>query len=204
MELLPDEPLGLALVRRDEERLRLDAEAHRLALAVERGEHVAAREVVDRLRVEVVRDVARQRAGEDDELRALREVVELLEQQLELLPAHRRAPLVDLRVRAAGRVDDRRRGTRLALDAHEVVEDRLGGEALDDPQAGLAADEARRDDGHAERLQRTRDVDPLPAGGGDAGARAVPLSALEVGHGQRPVDGRVECDGDDHPKRWIT
>ena len=80
---------------------------------------------MDRLGVEVVLDVARQRAGEDDELGALREVVELLEQRLELLRPHGRAPLVDLGERAAGRVDDGGRGARLALDPDEVVEDRL-------------------------------------------------------------------------------
>ena len=37
VELLADDALGLALVRRDEQRLGLDAEAERLAVAVERG-----------------------------------------------------------------------------------------------------------------------------------------------------------------------
>ena len=85
MELLADERLGLALVRRDEERLRLDAEPQRLALLSSTDGHLAARELADRLGVEVVADVARQRAGEDDELGALREVAELLVQGLELL-----------------------------------------------------------------------------------------------------------------------
>ena len=75
-----------------------------------------------------------------------------------------RPPLVDLGVGVARRVDDRGRGARLALDAHEVVEDRLGGEPLDDPQPGLAAREPGRDDRDAEQLERARDVDALAAG----------------------------------------
>ena len=152
----------------------------------------------DRLGVEVVVDVARQRAGEHDELGVLRQVAQLLEQRVELLGGDRRPPLVDLGVRAAGRVDDRGRRARLALDVDEVVEDRLARQRLDDARAGRTADEPGRDDGHAERLQRARDVDALAAGERDAGARAVPLPPLEVRDGQRPVDRRVECDGDDH------
>ena len=135
MELLADERLGLGLVRRDEERLGLDAEPQRLAFAVEDDRELPPGQIADRLGVEVVADVARKRAREDDELRALREVVELLEEQLELLRPHGRAPLVDLGVGAAGRVDDRGRRPRLALDADEVVEDRLAREPLDDPRA---------------------------------------------------------------------
>ena len=43
---------------------------------------------------------------------------------------------------------------------------------------------------------------PLPAGERDAVARAMPLPPLEVRNGQCPVDRRVECDGDDHQKRF--
>ena len=81
-ELLADEALGLLLVRGDEERLRLDAEPQRLALAVEDALDAAAREVVDHLGVEVVLDVARQRAAEDDVARDAREVVELVGEHL--------------------------------------------------------------------------------------------------------------------------
>ena len=42
LELLPDDVLGLALVRRDEPRLRLGAEAERLALGVEHDLDAAA------------------------------------------------------------------------------------------------------------------------------------------------------------------
>ena len=52
LELLSDELLGLPLVRRDEERPRLDAESQRLALAVEHDPHVATREVAHRFGVE--------------------------------------------------------------------------------------------------------------------------------------------------------
>ena len=84
LELLPDELLGLALVRRDEERAGLDAEAQRLALAVEHDADVAPREVADRVGVERRRHLARKRAREDDEVGAAREVVELLDERLEL------------------------------------------------------------------------------------------------------------------------
>ena len=109
-----------------------------------------------------------------------------------------RPPLVDLGVRAAGRVDDRGRRARLVLDPDEVVEDRLGGQLLDDPRPGAAAGEPGGDDGHAEPLQRAGDVDPLAAGERQPGARAVPLVELEVRHGQRAVDRGVEGDCDDH------
>ena len=84
LELLADELLGLALVRRDEERARLDAEAQRLALAVEHDADVAPREVADGVGVERRRNLARERAGQDDEVGAAREVVELLHERLEL------------------------------------------------------------------------------------------------------------------------
>ena len=90
--------------------------------------------------------------------------MELLEQHLELVARHLRAPLVDLGVRALGRVDDGGRRPRLLADADEVVQDRLGGQLLDDARAGAAAGEARRDDRDVEPLQRPGDVDPLAAG----------------------------------------
>ena len=67
-------------------------EPERLTLGVEHREHMAAREVVDRLGVELVRHVPRQRAGEDDELGSLRQVVELVEQHTELVLASRPGP----------------------------------------------------------------------------------------------------------------
>ena len=80
----------------------------------------------------------------------------------------------------------------------EVVEDRLVRQLLDDPGAGGTAHEAGRDDRDTEQLQRTCDVDPLATRERHAGARAMALPTLEVRHGQRPVDRRVEGDGDDH------
>ena len=60
-------------------------------------------------------------------------------------------------------VDDGRGGTRLAADVHEVVEDVLALQALDDLLAGAAADEAGDDHRLAERLERAGDVDALAA-----------------------------------------
>ena len=129
---------------------------------------------------------------------ALREVAKLRVEELELLGPHGRPPLVDLRVARVRRVDDGRGRARLALDAHEVVEDRLAGQPLDDPQPGLAAGEPGGDDRNAERLQRAGDVDPLPAGEREARARAMPLAPLEVRDGDRAGERGVERDRDDH------
>ena len=74
----PDELLGLALVRRDEERPGLDAETERLALAVEHDPDVTPLEIADGVRVERRRHLARKRSGEHDEVGAAREVVQLL------------------------------------------------------------------------------------------------------------------------------
>ena len=205
LELLPDDMLGLALVRRDEPRLRLGAEPERLALGVEDDVDAAAVEVAHRLGVEALLDAARQRAGEDDEVGAAGEVVELLEQGLQLVARDLRPPLVDLGVRALGRVDDGGGGARLLADADEVVEDRLCRQLLDDPSAGTAAGEARRDDRDVEPLQRAGDVDPLAAGKCQHLARTMALAALEVRDGQRAVESGVQRDGDDHPSsppRW--
>jgi len=87
---------------------------------------------------------------------------------------------------------------RLVLDADEVVEDRLGGQGLDDLRPGPSAGESGRDNGNVEPLQRARDVDPFPAGEHEALARPVALPALEVRDGQRAVDRGVQRDGDDH------
>jgi hypothetical protein len=198
VELLPDERLGLALVRGHEQRLGLHAVAQRLTLGVEDGLRSAAVELPHGLRIEVLPDPAGQRPREDHVVGPLREVHQLLEQRLELIRRDVRAPFVHLGVARAGGVDDRGRRARLAVDADEVVEDRLRGQLLDDTRAGAAACQARRDYGDAEPLQRPRDVDPLAAGEREPGTRAVALPALEVRDGQRPVDRRVDRDGDDH------
>ena len=111
---------------RDEERAGLDPEAKRLPLRVEDDADVAAREIANRVGVERRRDLARKRAGQDDEVRAAREVVELLDERLELAGGDLGAPLVDLRVCARGGIHDGSRRPRLGGDPHEVVEDRLG------------------------------------------------------------------------------
>jgi hypothetical protein len=159
---------------------------------------VAPVEVADRLRVERVLDAARQRSGEDDHVGAAREVADLVEQHCELVRVDMRPPLVDLGVRRGGRIDDRGRRTRLVGNADEVVQDRLARQLLDDARAGAAAGKPGRDDGHVEPLQRARNVNTLPARQRQPLARAVALAELEVRHRQRPVDCRVERDGDDH------
>ena len=71
-------------------------------------------------------------------------------------------PFVDLGVRGGGRVDDRGRRARLVADADEVVEDRLGGELLDDARPGEAAGETGRDDRHLEPFSARATLMPLP------------------------------------------
>src|SRR5215218_3792318 len=207
LELLADDVLGLTLVRRDEPRLRLGTETERLPLRVEHDLDTAPGEITHGLAVKGHVDAPGQRAGEDDEVGAAGEVVELLEQRLELVRGDLGAPLVDLGVRALRRVDDRGRGPRLLADPDEVVQDRLRRQFLDDAGAGAAAREARRDDRHVEPLQRPRHVDPLAARERQHLARAMALAELEVGHGQSAVERGVERDGDDHPTsppRWSS
>ena len=185
-------------VRRDDVRLGAHGEAHRLAVGVDDGRHVELAQLLDEVGVDDRVDAARQRAGEDDDVGAAREVEQLVAEQLDLLGAHRRAALVDLRRLAVRRVEDGRVRARLLADADEVVEDRLGGELLDDPRARRAAREAGGDDRLAERLERAGDVDALAARHRRLLDGAMPASEPEVRHGQRLVDRRVEGDGDDH------
>src|SRR6266566_6577586 len=112
-----------------------------------------------------------------------------------------RSPLVDLGESARSRIDDRGRRARLVADAYEVVEDRFAGELLDDPVSRPASGKPRRDHGRLELLERARDVDALATGRRETRARTVTVTELEVRHGERAVDGRVECDCDDHQKR---
>ena len=114
--------------------------------------------------------------------------------------------LISVYVPAVG-IDDRRRRARLGCDADEVVEDRLGGQLLDDPRARTAAGEAGRDHGHVEELQRAGDVDALAAREREHLARAVAVADLEDGHRERPVERRVRRHGDDHvtiPQRFFA
>ena len=111
-ELLADEALGLPLVRGDEERLGVDSLAQGLALRIEHAVNPTARQRPDRLGIEVVFDVTRQRAGEDDERRDARQVVQLVEQHMELVRPHGGAPFVDLAQRPSRRIDDSSRRAR--------------------------------------------------------------------------------------------
>ena len=131
---------------------------------VEHGPHAAPVEVADRLGVEGLVDAARQRARRTRRSRRRGRGSGASRAASRAPRSHLRPPLVDLGVRARGRVDDRGRRARLVADADEVVEDRLGGQLLDDARARPAAGEAGGDDRHVEPLQRARDVDPLAAG----------------------------------------
>ena len=99
-ELLADELLGLVLVRRHEPGLGVESEPQRLALRVERDPDATPPELPRGFRVERLGDASRQRAGEDDRLRAARQVAELLHQRRQLRLGDLRPPLVDLRLGA--------------------------------------------------------------------------------------------------------
>ena len=109
------------------------------------------RRLVDRLGVEVVLDVARQRAGEDDELGVLRQVASFSSSVSSSSGAHRGPhSLISVNVPPVGsttavEVRDSPSMRTKSLRIASCVE------RLDDPRAGLAADEAGRDDRHAER-----------------------------------------------------
>ena len=94
---------------------------------------------------------------------ALREVEELLDEALDLVGGHLGAALVDLGLLAGGRVDDREVGPRLARDPREVVEDRLLGEALEDPRAGRRRRRGRwRSPGRPSSFSARATLTPLP------------------------------------------
>ena len=131
----------------------------------------------------------------------LREVAQLLPEHVQLLRLDVRAPLVDLGVRARRRVDDRGRGARLVGDADEVVEDRLSGQLLDDARPVRPPARPVATTGTSSRFSARATLMPLPPAIVRPAARPVPLAPLEVGDGQRPVEGRVERDGDDHRVR---
>jgi len=115
-----------------------------------------------------------------------------------------RSPLVDLRVRRRRRIDHSSRGARFVRDPHEVVEDRLGGQLLDDARSSSPAHQAGRDHRDVQPLEGTRDVDALAAGERETLARTVALAELEVRDGQRPVDRSVQSHRDDHENQPLT
>ena len=165
VELVADQLLGLQHVRRD------DVGSARTAWR-SGSPSVSTIVVTPSLRssrirrgVDVGVDAARQRAGEHDDLRAPREVQELVAEQLDLRRGDGRAALVDLGLLAAGRVEHRRVRPRLLADAHEVVEDRLLGELLDDARAGRRRRRTRwRSPGWPRRLIARATLTPLPPG----------------------------------------
>ena len=130
--------------------------------------------------------------------RALGQVQELVDEQLDLVRRDLRPALVDLGLLAGRRVDHRRVGARLLADADEVREHAELRELVDDAGAGRAAGQAGGDHRRAERLEHAGDVDALAAGHRRLLHRAVAAAEPEVGHRQGLVDGRVERDGDDH------
>src|SRR4051794_346572 len=198
VELVPDELLGLEHVGRDDVGLGADGEAHGLAVAIDDRRHAHLAQVADQRGVDVGLDAARQRSGEDYDVRAAREVEQLVVEEPDLGREHLRAALVDLGLLAVGGVEHRGVRARLVADAHEVVEDRLLGELLDDARPGRSSGEPGGDHRLAERLERARYVDALAARHGALLDGPVATPEPEVRHGERLVDGGVERDGDDH------
>src|SRR5205085_8575897 len=200
-ELVPYEPLGLELVGADERRAGARAEAQRLALRVEHSGDVQLAQVRDQLAVDPGVDSAGQAASEHTDLGALGQVEELVDEQLQLRRRDLRSALVDLGLVAGGRIDHRGRGARLLADAHEVVEDSLLGQVLDDARPGRPAGHTRGDHRLAECLQRARDVDALSARHRRLLNSAMAPAQPEAWDRERLVDRRVERDGDDHLTR---
>ena len=84
VELVADELLGLEHVRRDDVRLGAHRVAQRLAVGVDDRREAQLAQLPDQAGVDVGVDAARQRAGEDDDRRAAREVHQLVAEQLDL------------------------------------------------------------------------------------------------------------------------
>jgi hypothetical protein len=70
----------------------------RVAVCVDDDDEAELAQLLDEVGVDVAVDPARQRAREDDDRRAAREVDELVAEELELAGADGRAALVDLRL----------------------------------------------------------------------------------------------------------
>src|SRR5689334_1759576 len=197
-ELVAHQLLGLELVGRDDRGLGARAEQHGVAFGVEHRGDAELAQLLDQARVDVGVDPARQAAREHAHARALGEIEELVDEQLELGLGDRRAALVDLGLLARGGVDDGGRHARFLADADEVAEDRLLGQLLDDAGAVRPSGYARGDHRLTQRLQRAGHVHALAAGHGGLLDGAVPPPQTEVRNRKRLVDRGVECDRDDH------
>ena len=110
-----------------------------------------------------------------------------------------RAALVDLGRLAVGRVVDGGVGARLLADAHEVVEDRLRRQLLDDARPGRAR---RRSPvaitGWPSAFRPRATLTPLPPGIVVCSTVRWRRPRRKFGHRERLVDRGVERDGDDH------
>src|SRR5215213_9266138 len=197
-ELPADQPLGLDLVGGHHVRALTGGHQQRLALGVEHGRHAQSAHLLDQAPVETLVHAPRQAAGEHADRRALGEVEELVHEQVELRLGHVRPVLVDLGLIAVRRVDHRRRGARLLAYTHEVVEDALLGQVLDDARPRGTAGDAGRDHRLAQGPQRARHVHALAARHRRLLDSAMTPPEPEVGDSQGLVDGGVEGDGDDH------
>src|SRR6185312_3221598 len=155
-------------------------------------------QLADQPAVDVGLDAAREAAGDHAQLRAAREVEQLVAEQLHLALGDGGTALVDLRLHAGRRVEHGGVRARFLADADEVGQHRLGRERVDDARAGRAAGEAGGDHGAPEQLDLARDVDALPAGHRRLRDRAMAAADAEVRHLERLVDRRVEGDRDDH------
>ena len=90
VELVADELLGLEHVRRDDVRRCAHGVAQRVAVGVDDDDEAELAQLLDEVRVDVGVDLARQRAGEDHDRGAAREVHELVVEELELARRSRR------------------------------------------------------------------------------------------------------------------
>ena len=198
------ELLRLEHIRGDHIRFRSHRLAQGLPVGVDDRDHIEALEVSDQGRIEVWVHIARKRPGEHHDRGPTRQVEELVSKQFHLACRDGRSAFVDLRLLARRRVEHRGVRAGLIADAHEVVQDRLLRELLDDMRPRCPARKPGRDHGLSERLERTCDVDALAARHRALIDGSVTAPESKVRNGERLVDRRVERDRDDHRGSLFT
>jgi len=190
--------LGLELVRGDHVGPGAHAGEHRVTFGVEQHGDAALAEVGHEAVVGVDVDARGQAARENADGGTAGEIVEALDEGIEFLRPDVGTALVDLGLLVGGRVDHGEVDPRLFGNPDEVGKQRFLGQLGQHTVTGRASGEAGRDHGPPQQAQRPGDVDALATRHGPALDRAVLVALAEVGNGDGPVHGRVECHRNDH------
>ena len=170
-------------------------------LGVEHGRHVQPVQLPDRLAVEARVDAARRPACEDDERRSAGQVAQLLERELRAPSGSTCGPhsLISLYEGAVG--------STTAVDVRDSSAMRTKSlrisSFVNSSTMRLPGSPARvrRDHRHLEPFEAAGDVDALAARERERVAGPMAMTGTEARHRQRPVDGGVHGDGDDHEKK---